>query len=56
MGKKSRELIILNCTIKTRMIMDGAGGQVIDGGQSFDLCNFSLPFSNFIIAKNGKIK
>ena len=22
--------------------MDGAGGQVIDGGQSFDLCNFSL--------------
>ena len=36
--------------------MDGAGGQVIDGGQSFDLCNFSLPFSNFIIAKNGKIK
>ena len=44
----------LNCTIKTRM--EGAGGQVIDGGQSFDLCNFSLPFSNFIIAKNGKIK
>jgi len=39
-------LMILNCTIKTRMItrMDGAGGQVIDGGQSFDLCNFSLPF------------
>ena len=56
MGEKSRELIILNCNIKTRMIMDGAGGQVIDGGQSFDLCNFSYPFSNFIIAKNGKIK
>ena len=33
------ELMILNCIIKTRMItrMDGAGGQVIDGGQSFDL-------------------
>ena len=42
MGEKSRELIILNCTIKTRMIMDGAG---VDGGQS-----------NFLIAKNGKIK
>ena len=31
--------------------MDGAGGQVIDGGQSFDL----LVAINFIIAKNGKI-
>ena len=53
MGKICWGLIILNCTIKTRMIMlmilnciiktrmitrmDGAGGQVIDGGQSIDL-------------------
>ena len=42
-------MLIINCTIKTRM--DGAGGQVIDGGQSFDL----LVAINFIIAKNGKI-
>jgi len=41
-------MLIINCTIKTRM--DGAGGQVIDG-QSFDL----LVAINFIIAKNGKI-
>ena len=43
--------IILNYTIKTRM--DGAGG--LEGGQSFDLCNFSLPFLILLLQKMEKL-
>ena len=35
--------------------MDGAGGLVIDGGQSFDLYNFSLPFLILLLQKMEKL-